>query len=225
MIEVRDLRKVYRTGDIAVEALRGVSFTIRNGEFAAIMGPSGSGKSTLMHLIGCLDQATSGTYRLNGVDVGQLSDDDLAGIRNREIGFVFQQFNLLSRTTAWRNVEVPLIYAGTGRSERRSRAREMLERVGLGHRLQHRTNEVSGGERQRIAIARALVNDPSLILADEPTGNLDTVTGEEIMGIFEDLHRQGHTIIVVTHESIVADRAQRRIDLRDGQVESDEVSG
>ncbi len=224
MIEISDLRKVYRSGDITVEALRGVSFAIRNGEFVAIMGPSGSGKSTLMHLVGCLDQATSGTYRLNGVDVGELHDDELADIRNREIGFVFQQFNLLSRTTAWKNVEVPLVYGGTRRGERRSRATEMLDRVGLGHRLHHRPTAVSGGERQRIAIARALVNNPSLILADEPTGNLDTTTGEEIMGLFDELHRHGHTIIIVTHEAAVAGRAERRIDLRDGLVESDEVN-
>ncbi len=223
MIEVRNLHKIFRTGEIEVEALKGVSFKIEDGEFTAIMGPSGSGKSTLMHLLGCLDQATSGNYLLDGVEINELSDNDLAVIRNKKIGFVFQQFNLLARTSAWKNVEVPLIYRGVRRKARRAKAKEMLEKVGLGHRLEHNPNEISGGQRQRVAIARALVNDPALILADEPTGNLDTTTGGEIMDIFQELNQQGHTILMVTHETEIARAARRIISLRDGLIESDEV--
>ena len=223
MIEVRNLHKIFRTGEIEVEALKGVSFKIEDGEFTAIMGPSGSGKSTLMHLLGCLDQATSGNYLLDGVEINELSDNDLAVIRNEKIGFVFQQFNLLARTSAWKNVEVPLIYRGVRRKARRAKAKEMLEKVGLGHRLEHNPNEISGGQRQRVAIARALVNDPALILADEPTGNLDTTTGGEIMDIFQELNQQGHTILMVTHETEIARAARRIISLRDGLIESDEV--
>ena len=223
MIEVRTLHKVFRTGEIEVEALKGVSFRIEDGEFTAIMGPSGSGKSTLMHLLGCLDQATSGNYLLDGVEINELSDNELAIIRNEKIGFVFQQFNLLARTSAWKNVEVPLIYRGVRRKTRRAKAKEMLEKVGLAHRLEHNPNEISGGQKQRVAIARALVNDPALILADEPTGNLDTTTGSEIMDIFQELNQQGHTIVMVTHETEIASAARRIISLRDGLIESDEV--
>ncbi|MFN2362762.1 MAG: ABC transporter ATP-binding protein [Halarsenatibacteraceae bacterium] len=223
MIEVKDLRKVFKNGEIEVEALKGVSYLIEDGEFVAIMGPSGSGKSTLMHLLGCLDQATSGKYLLAGTDVGELDDNQLAQIRNEKVGFVFQQFNLLARTSIRKNVEVPMIYRGIGRKERKRRAEEMLARVGLDHRMEHNPNEISGGQKQRVAIARALVNNPDLILADEPTGNLDTKTGNEIMEIFKELNEQGHTIIIVTHEPPIAEQARRIINLRDGLISSDEV--
>ena len=218
LIEIRDLRKVYEMGDTQVRALDGVSVDVERGDFLAIMGPSGSGKSTLMNLIGCLDSPTSGTYLLNTQEVSTLDDDELARIRNREIGFVFQTFNLLARTSALENVEVPLIYAGVSRAERHRKAREMLERVGLGDRMHHQPNELSGGQRQRVAVARALVNSPSILLADEPTGNLDSKTGEEIMALFAQLNREGNTIILVTHEEDIAAHARKRIRLRDGKI-------
>lgn len=223
MIEVIDLRKVFKNGEIEVEALKGVSYFIEDGEFVAIMGPSGSGKSTMMHLLGCLDQATSGKYLLAGTDVGKLDDNQLARIRNEKVGFVFQQFNLLARTSIQKNVEVPMIYKGVSRKERKKRSEEMLARVGLEHRMDHNPNEISGGQKQRVAIARALVNNPDLILADEPTGNLDTKTGNEIMEVFKELNEQGHTIIIVTHEPPIAEQAKRIINLRDGLISSDEV--
>ncbi len=223
MIEVIDLRKVFKNGEIEVEALKGVSYAIEDGEFVAIMGPSGSGKSTMMHLLGCLDQATSGKYLLAGTDVGELDDNQLARIRNEKVGFVFQQFNLLARTSIKKNVEVPMIYRGVSRKERRKKAEDMLARVGLDHRMDHNPNEISGGQKQRVAIARALVNNPDLILADEPTGNLDTKTGNEIMELFQELNDQGHTIIIVTHEPPIAEQAKRIINLRDGLISSDEV--
>ena len=223
MIEVKDLRKVFKNGEIEVEALKGVSYTIKDGEFVAIMGPSGSGKSTMMHLLGCLDQATSGKYLLADTDVGELDDNQLAIIRNEKVGFVFQQFNLLARTSIRKNVEVPMIYRGVSRKERKRRAEEMLTKVGLEHRMDHNPNEISGGQKQRVAIARALVNNPDLILADEPTGNLDTKTGDEIMGLFQELNDQGHTIVIVTHEPPIAEQAKRIINLRDGLISSDEV--
>jgi putative ABC transport system ATP-binding protein len=209
-------------GSERILALRGVTLDIGRNEYVAIMGPSGSGKSTMMNLLGCLDTPTSGEYWLNGEEVSRLSDDELARVRNREIGFVFQTFNLLPRATALHNVELPLVYAGVRGRERRARAGEALERVGLGHRVEHRPNELSGGQRQRVAIARALVNRPSILLADEPTGNLDSVTSEEIMGVFGGLHRAGQTVIMVTHEADIAARAERIVVLRDGRVESDE---
>jgi putative ABC transport system ATP-binding protein len=218
LIEIRDLTKIYEMGDAQVRALDGVSLDVKRGEFLAIMGPSGSGKSTLMNLIGCLDSPTSGTYRLNDQEVSSLDDDELARIRNREIGFVFQTFNLLARTSAIENVEVPLIYAGVPRAERHRKARETLEMVGLGDRMHHQPNELSGGQRQRVAVARALVNSPSILLADEPTGNLDSKTGEEIMALFETLNREGNTIILVTHEEDIAAFAKQRIRLRDGKI-------
>jgi len=221
VIAVRSLTRDYVMGSETVHALRGVSLDIRRNEFVAVMGPSGSGKSTLMNLIGCLDSPTEGDYWLNAHRVSELGDDQLARIRNREIGFVFQTFNLLPRATALQNVELPLIYGGTGAKERRRAAAEALQRVGLGDRMSHRPNELSGGQRQRVAIARALVNNPSIILADEPTGNLDSKTSEEILTLFERLYAEGQTIILVTHEHDIAVHARRQVHLKDGRVERD----
>jgi putative ABC transport system ATP-binding protein len=221
LIETRDLWKTYQMGEELIHALRGVSIQIDRGEYVAIMGPSGSGKSTLMNLIGCLDTPSKGTYLLNGQEVSTMNDNELARIRNEEIGFVFQTFNLLPRATALHNVELPLVYAGVTARERHDRAVAALERVELGSRMAHRPNELSGGQRQRVAIARALVNNPSILLADEPTGNLDSKTGVEIMALFDRLHQAGNTIILVTHEAEVADHAHRTIAIRDGQVERD----
>ena len=221
MIQAQYLQKSYLMGRVTVEALRGIDLTIGRGEHVAILGPSGSGKSTLMHILGCLDTPTSGTYLLDGREVSGLKRNDLARIRNEKIGFVFQSFNLLAHATALGNVELPLVYKGTNRRERRRRAAVLLERVGLGDRLDHRPNELSGGERQRVAVARALVLDPDLVLADEPTGNLDTASGEEIVALFEDLVAEGRTVIVVTHDQDIARSARRIIRLRDGRVEED----
>lgn len=223
IIDIQDLRKVYDLGTIKVEALRGVKVNIRENDYVAIMGPSGSGKSTLMNLIGCLDTPTSGEYILAGERVAHLSDRQLAEIRNRRIGFVFQTFNLLPRASALQNVELPLVYAGESPSERRRRAKEALEAVGLGDRMKHKPNEMSGGQRQRVAIARALVTNPSIILADEPTGNLDSKTGDEIMQLFEKIYENGNTIILVTHEEDIARHARRIVRLRDGLIESDQI--
>jgi putative ABC transport system ATP-binding protein len=221
VIVTRDLQRDYDMGGEVVHALRGVSVTIRKNEFVAVMGPSGSGKSTLMNLIGCLDSPTGGEYWLNGHRVSELGDDALARIRNKEIGFVFQTFNLLPRATALHNVELPLVYAGLGSKERRGLAADALDRVGLKDRMQHRPNELSGGERQRVAIARALVNRPSILLADEPTGNLDSATSQEILGLFDTLHVEGQTIVLVTHEHDIAAHARRQVHLKDGRVERD----
>lgn len=218
LIEIKDVTKVYDMGAVQVRALNGIDLAIEQGEYVAIMGSSGSGKSTLMNLVGCLDTPTSGTYRLNGTEVGGLSDQQLAAIRNKEIGFVFQTFNLLPRTSALHNVELPLIYAGISRSERRKKALEALQRVGLGDRVDHQPNELSGGQRQRVAVARALVNGPSILLADEPTGNLDSKTSEEIMQLFNELHTGGNTVILVTHEPDIAAYARRQVVLKDGKV-------
>ncbi|MGM0588616.1 MAG: ABC transporter ATP-binding protein [Bacteroidota bacterium] len=222
IIEIENLERSYQMGTTVVRALRGIDFRVQKNEFVAIMGPSGSGKSTLMNMIGCLDTPTSGSYILNNRNVSELNDAELAEVRNREIGFVFQTFNLLPRTDCLANVELPLIYSGIGARERKEMARKTLERVGLGDRVDHKPNELSGGQRQRVAIARALVNNPSIILADEPTGNLDTKTGQEIMELFEELHRQGNTILLVTHEPEIAEHARRIIFLRDGKIERDE---
>jgi putative ABC transport system ATP-binding protein len=221
LIETRDLWKTYVMGEEEIHALRGVSLGIEPGEYVAIMGPSGSGKSTLMNLIGCLDTPTKGSYLLNGKEVAAMNDDELARIRNEEIGFVFQTFNLLPRATALHNVELPLIYAGMPSKDRQERAKQALEKVELMSRANHRPNELSGGQRQRVAIARALVNNPSILLADEPTGNLDSKTGNEIMGVFDRLHHGGNTIVLVTHEADIAAYAHRVISIRDGQVEKD----
>jgi putative ABC transport system ATP-binding protein len=224
LIKIRDITKIYRMGDVEVHALRGVSLEIVEGEFLSIMGPSGSGKSTLMNIVGCLDQPTSGRFWLAGTDVGTLNDNDLADIRNQRIGFVFQTFNLLARTTAFQNVTLPLIYAGLGARERRRRSEAALEAVGLGDRLDHRPNELSGGQQQRVAIARALVTEPAIILADEPTGNLDTQSGEEITAVLRQLNEQrGLTVVFVTHDPEIAEHTRRVIHLRDGMVESDEM--
>ncbi|QQR76186.1 MAG: ABC transporter ATP-binding protein [Holophagales bacterium] len=224
MIHLQGVKKLYDMGAEQVRALNGLDLEVERGEYLAIMGPSGSGKSTLMNLLGCLDTPTEGTYVLNGTAVEKLNDEELAAIRNREIGFVFQTFNLLARTDALQNVELPLIYSGVPRKERRERALEALRRVGLGDRVHHQPNELSGGQRQRVAVARALVNSPSILLADEPTGNLDSATSTEIMGLFDELHRAGNTVILVTHELDIADHAERRVLLRDGRVVSDERS-
>lgn len=221
VIEIEGVTKLYKMGSEIIHALRGVDVKIHRNEYLAIMGPSGSGKSTLMNMLGCLDTPTAGHYEFSQKNVATMTDDELAEIRNREIGFVFQTFNLLPRSTALHNVELPLIYAGLGRTDRLAKAQLALENVGLGERMGHKPNELSGGQRQRVAIARALVNDPSIILADEPTGNLDSKTGEEIMALFEQLYEQGNTIIVVTHEEDIARHARRIVRLRDGLIESD----
>lgn len=221
LIQARDLRKTYHVGDQVVHALDGLDLDIHANEYVALMGPSGSGKSTLMNMLGCLDSPTSGSYILNDQDVSRLEDDALADIRNREIGFVFQTFNLLPRYTALENVALPMVYAGMGKAERMARAEEVLNQVGLGDRMDHRPNELSGGQRQRVAVGRALVMKPSIILADEPTGNLDTATSQEVMELFGDIQKAGNTVILVTHEEDIAAYAHRTVRLRDGRVESD----
>ena len=222
VIRIEGITKEYVMGQAIIQALRGVDLFIRRNEYLAVMGPSGSGKSTLMNMLGCLDTPSAGRYEFNGKDVASMEDDELAEIRNREIGFVFQTFNLLPRSTSLQNVELPLIYAGVSTEERQRRAAEALMAVGLADRMYHKPNELSGGQRQRVAIARAVVNQPSIILADEPTGNLDSRTGEEIMGLFGRLYESGHTIVIVTHEEEIAEHARRVVRLRDGVVESDE---
>jgi putative ABC transport system ATP-binding protein len=221
LIEIRNITKIYEMGEEKLYALKGVDLDIEKNEYLAIMGPSGSGKSTLMNIIGCLDTPTSGDYILNGKDVHDMDDDELAGIRNKEIGFVFQTFNLLPRSDALHNVELPLIYSGVSRAERIRKAEESLASVGLSDRMKHKPNELSGGQRQRVSVARALVNNPSIILADEPTGNLDTKTGEEIMALMAELNKKGNTIIMVTHEEDIAKHAHRIVKIRDGMIESD----
>ena len=224
LIELVDIRKVYPMGGTEVNALDGVSLRIQRGDYVAIMGPSGSGKSTLMNIVGCLDTPTSGSYKLRGTEIRDRDDDELARIRNQEVGFIFQTFNLLARADALHNVELPMIYAGRPRPFRRERALEMLKLVGLADRTHHRPNELSGGQRQRVAIARALVNEPSIVLADEPTGNLDSKTGVEIMALLDEVHRGGNTVILVTHEEDVAANAERIVRLRDGKIESDQAT-
>jgi putative ABC transport system ATP-binding protein len=220
ILRLRDVRKVYATGSVEVEALRGVSMEVARGEYVAIMGPSGSGKSTLMHILGCLDVPTTGSYDLSGEDVSTMTEAALATVRNRQIGFVFQQFNLLTSLPAWRNVELPLCYTGMGRAERKERAVSALERVGLGDRVNHRPGELSGGQQQRVAVARALVTDPALILADEPTGNLDSHSSADVLSLFAELHGQGRTIVLITHELDVAESAQRIVRILDGEIDS-----
>jgi putative ABC transport system ATP-binding protein len=224
LIELAGVHKTYRSGALAVAALRGITLSIAAGEYVAVMGPSGSGKSTLMHILGCLDVPTEGRYQLAGEDVGAMSEEQLAGIRNRRIGFVFQQFNLLATMPAWRNVELPLSYSGAGRAERRERAVTALHQVGLGDRIQHRPGELSGGEQQRVAVARALVTEPDLLLADEPTGNLDSASTADILALLGDLHATGRTIVVITHEPDVARRAQRTVRMLDGLVSGDSAA-
>lgn len=224
LISIRNLNKTYLMGEEKVEALKDVSLEINQNEYVALMGPSGSGKSTLMNLVGCLDSPTRGTYWLNGIEVSTMDDGDLASVRNKQIGFVFQTFNLMPRLSALENVALPLVYAGVPKEERLKKAGRVLESVGLGDRVNHRPNELSGGQRQRVAVARALVNDPAIILADEPTGNLDTRTSYEIMALFEQIHRAGNTVILVTHEMDIARHAHRIIRLRDGLVESDQMN-
>ena len=219
ILSLRDVRKTYVMGDLEVQALAGISMDVHEGEYVAVMGPSGSGKSTLMHILGCLDVPTSGTYELAGTDVSSMTEAQLAEVRNRRIGFVFQGFNLLPTLSAWRNVELPLCYAGVGREERRERAVAALERVGLGERVGHRPGELSGGQQQRVAVARALVTDPALILADEPTGNLDSRSTADVLGLLQDLSAAGRTIMLITHEADVAEAAQRTVRIRDGLVE------
>jgi len=223
LIKISNIKRDFALGNEIVYVLKGIDLEIKKGEYVALMGPSGSGKSTLMNLLGCLDTPTSGTYILNGKDVSQMQDDELADIRNKEIGFIFQTFNLLPRTTALDNVALPMIYAGHSKSERNARATEVLKQVNLADRMDHQPNQLSGGQRQRVAIARALVNKPSIILADEPTGNLDSKTSEEIMVLLEEIHQNGNTIIVVTHEEDIAAHAKRIIRMRDGMIESDNV--
>lgn len=224
MIKANNLSKIYSNGSVETVALSNISFEVEEGEFVAIMGPSGSGKSTLMHIIGALDTPTSGTYVLDGKEVGKLSDDELAGIRNKKIGFVFQAYNLLPRTTALKNVMLPMVYAGIPKEERVERAKKLLEMVGLGNRITHTSNQLSGGQQQRVAIARSLAMSPAIILADEPTGNLATVQGEEIMAIFQELGEQGHTVVVITHEPNIAEHAQRIIYLQDGAIIEDSTN-
>jgi putative ABC transport system ATP-binding protein len=224
ILKLKDISRFYKVGTEIVKALNSVSMSIAKNEFVALMGASGSGKSTMMNILGCLDTATSGTYHLNGTDVSKMTDNELADIRNKEIGFIFQTFNLLPRSTALENVMLPLIYAGITKADRQKTATETLSRVQLADRMNHRPNELSGGQRQRVAIARALVNSPSIVLADEPTGNLDSKTSVEIMGLLEEIHRQGNTIIVVTHEEDIAKHAHRIIRLKDGRIESDEMN-
>src|SRR5215470_1556340 len=221
LIDIRDITKVYDMGEERVRALDGVTLSVAKGEYIAIMGPSGSGKSTLMNLIGCLDTPTAGSYVLNGREVAKMTDDELAAIRNQEIGFVFQTFNLLPRTTALQQVELPLVYSGVPRKDRRDRARAALDAVGLTERMHHHPSELSGGQRQRVAVARALINDPSILLADEPTGNLDSQTGAEIMALFDELNRRGNTIVLVTHEEDIAAHARRIVRLKDGKITDD----
>ncbi|MBK6731019.1 MAG: ABC transporter ATP-binding protein [Bacteroidetes bacterium] len=224
MIKLEDIKKTYDLGKVKIEVLKGISLNIQKNEYVAIMGPSGSGKSTLMNLVGCLDKPTSGKYTLNNKLVSTMSENELAEVRNKEIGFVFQTFNLMARLSAVENVALPLIYAAQNKTKRTAKAIEVLTAVGLGHRLTHKPNELSGGERQRVAVARALVNNPSIILADEPTGNLDTRTSYEIMELFEEIHKQGNTVIIVTHEEDIARYAHRIIRLRDGMIEKDELN-
>ncbi|MCU4673500.1 ABC transporter ATP-binding protein [Microbacterium fluvii] len=222
VIELVDARKTYRTGEIEFEALRGIDLQVTEGEYVAIMGPSGSGKSTLMNILGCLDVLTTGSYRLGGEDVEQLSEADLARVRNRQIGFVFQQFHLLPTLSAWRNVELPMVYGQVAKAERRERAEAALTRVGLGDRLDNRPGELSGGQQQRVAVARALAGEPTMILADEPTGNLDSASTADVLGLFDELHEAGRTIVLITHELEVAQRARRIVFVRDGRITSDE---
>ena len=224
IIEVKDLEKTYHVGDIEVNALRGVNFSIKKGQFSAIMGPSGSGKSTLMHIIGCLDSPTKGRYHLNGENVAHLSDDQLAGIRNKEIGFVFQKFHLLPRNTALDNVMLPLRYAKIEKRQRTDQAIKVLSQVGLEDRMHHKPSELSGGQQQRVAIARALVNSPAILFADEPTGNLDSKTGKEVMTLLHELNNKGQTIVLITHEKEIAEQTERTIFLRDGKIESDSIN-